>query len=397
MLGFGIDFGTTNSVVSAFDGRKITSFVDNNKLPHPSVIWYRGDSKPIVGRQAKDKIRELGNVPGNHFIKSIKSQIEKEEQFEIFGKLRYTWQVASEIFSFLKEDITIRYKDFPELREAVITVPLYFNGRQRRAIRKAAERAGIVVKSLIHEPFAAVVGYLLADPNQYEFLKQKRENILVFDWGGGTLDVTLVKLDSGCLYEVSNSGAAERSGDYFDGVLMKDVISTFQQEKNINSQGFRLDQGIESLLLHDVEFAKIELSEQQEASIELIDFYEHGNKIYNLSQDISRKHFESLINNDIEDAMNLVDQVLNTVRISHSQVNQVLLIGGTSRIPLLKDKMRQSFGIRDLQENKIPFILSVEWSHPMRVIHPMDAKTSYSILIHPSVELSLFDKLYPLI
>ena len=355
MVGFGIDFGTTNSVAAAFNGRKVTPFTDNNKLPHPSVIWYRGDGKPIVGRKAKDKIRELGNVPGNQFIKSIKSQIEKEEEFEIFGKPYYTWQIASEIFSFLKDYIANnkQYKGFPDLDEAVVTIPLKFTGRQRKSIRKAAQKAGIRVKSFIHEPFAAVVGYLLADPNQYENLKEKRENILVFDWGGGTLDITLVKLDSGHLYEVSSIAENGKSGDYFDEVLMRDVISTFQHEKNIKSQGFRLEKGVESSLLNEVEIGKIELSKDEisEISVELVDFYEDDkNKVYNLSQDIKKEHFESLIQEDVKDAMNLVDKVLSESKIKSSQVHQVLLIGGTSQIPLLKSEMYQTFGFTKVIE-----------------------------------------------
>jgi molecular chaperone DnaK len=350
MVGFGIDFGTTNSVAAAFNGRELTPFVDQNNLPHPSVVWYRGDSKPIVGRDAKDRIRDFENTPGNKFIRSIKSQIQKEEEFEIFGKSYYTWQVGSEIFRFLKEDVKHRYKNYPDITEAVVTVPLYFNGRQRRAIRKAAERAGITVKTFIHEPFAAVVGYLFADLNQREALKQRRENILVFDWGGGTLDITLVKLDSGRLYEVSNQGANGSSGDYFDELLMSYVTNTFKQEKGISSQGFRVEPGLESLLLHEVEFAKIDLSRKQRVSIELFDFYSNKQKNYALVQDINRSQFEALINTDIQDAMSLVDKVLHNARIQASQINQVLLIGGTSRIPLLISEMHKTFGITKVIE-----------------------------------------------
>ncbi|WP_019503194.1 Hsp70 family protein [Pleurocapsa sp. PCC 7319] len=202
MLGFGIDFGTTNSVAAVFDGRELTSFVDNNGRPHPSVLWFRGSEKPIIGRKAKDKLRDFGNIPGNQFIKSIKSQIKQETEIEIFGKNYHTWQVASEIFSFLKEDAVRGYPDYPEIKEAVITIPLYFNGQQRKAIRKAADNANIFVKSFIHEPFAAVIGYLFSNSNSIENLKTVKENILVFDWGGGTLDITLVKLDSGTISEV---------------------------------------------------------------------------------------------------------------------------------------------------------------------------------------------------
>lgn len=350
MVGFGIDFGTTNSVAAAFNGRKVTAFVAKDKLPHPSVLWYNGGAQPIVGRQAKDQIKNYENTPGNKFIRSIKSQIQKEEEFEIFGKHYYTWQVASEIFHFLKENTKAEYKNFPDIADAVVTVPLYFNGRQRRAIRKAAERAGIRVKTFIHEPFAAAIGHLFADPKELESLQKRRENILVFDWGGGTLDITLIKLDLGRLYEVSMAGANGKSGDYFDELLMSYVIDTFQKEKGISSEGFRIDPGMESLLLHEVEFAKIEMSRKQNVSIKLPGFYHDGYKGYALTQDIHRGQFESLIQIHIQDAMQRVDEVLHKARLQPSQVNQVLLIGGTSRIPMLTNEMYKTFGTTKVVE-----------------------------------------------
>ena len=349
MIGFGIDFGTTNSVAAAFDGRELTSFVDNNGRPHPSVLWYRGSEKPIIGRKAKDKLRDFGNIPGNQFIKSIKSQIKQETEIEIFGNNYHTWQVASEIFSFLKEDAQRGYPGYPEIQEAVVTIPLYFNGQQRKAIRQAADNANIFVKSFIHEPFAAVIGYLFSNSNSIENLKTVKENILVFDWGGGTLDITLVKLDSGTISEVSNKGYPDRAGDYFDELLMQDTIDKFQQENNIGSKGFKIEAGIESILLHDIEFAKIDLSEKDSASIEIIDFYSSNGKNYFLDSEINRSHFESLISDDIEDAMGLVDRVLHEARLQTSQVNHVLLIGGTSKIPLLDRKMRDTFGAVKVQ------------------------------------------------
>lgn len=148
MVGFGIDFGTTNSVAAAFNGREVTPFVDDNNLPHPSVVWYKGSDLIEVGRTAKDQIKNFENTPGNKFVRSIKSQIQKEDEFNIFGKPKYTWQVASEIFHFLKEDVKKRYHNFPTLEEAVVTVAVYFNGRQRRAIRKAAEMADITIEPI---------------------------------------------------------------------------------------------------------------------------------------------------------------------------------------------------------------------------------------------------------
>jgi len=344
MVGFGIDFGTTNSVASAFDGRKLRSFVGKDKLPHPSILWYKGDGNPVVGREAKDKIKDFGNTPGNQFIRSIKSRVQQETEFEIFGKYHYTWQIAGEIFRFLKEDAQDRYPAYPKMNEAVVTIPLYFNGQQRKAIRKAAEVAGIFIKNFIHEPFAAVIGYLFSSSNSLEQLKNSKENILVFDWGGGTLDITLVKLDSGTISEISNQGYPGTSGDHFDEILTADILDKFRQEHDISSQGFRIDAGLESILGHDIEFTKIDLSERESASVRIPDFYSFNDKSIPLRSEVRRSHFESLINLNIQDAMSLVDKVLHEARLQPSQVGHVLLIGGTSKIPLLDKMMRDTFG-----------------------------------------------------
>lgn len=352
MVGFGIDFGTTNSVAAAFDGRRVTPFVDSNNLPHPSVVWYNKDfPKPVIGRGAKEKIKVYGKTPGNVFIKSVKSKLEKEESFEIFGKYHTACEVASEIFRFLKEDIQTRETD-DELTEAVVTVPLDFTGKQRQKIRSAAEKVGIAIKTFIHEPFAAVVGCLLKDSSKLPSLEP--ENILVFDWGGGTLDITLVKLDSGGLYELSHwgsrAGESVKSGDDFDALLMAEVIDQFRNESNISSSGFRLDPGNESLLASEVEFAKIDLSEEESVSLGIPDFYLSNGKTYTLSQNIKRSQFESLIYRDIQEAMSRVKSVLENAHLQSSQVNRVLLIGGTSRIPLLIQEMYKMFGVTKVVE-----------------------------------------------
>jgi molecular chaperone DnaK len=158
-IGFGIDFGTTNSVAAVFNSKGLTAYVEESmKLPHPSILWYRGSEKPIVGREAKNRIKDLSNTPGHCFVKSVKSHIGRDiEEIEIFGEQYETWRVASEIFSFLKQDAQRQYAGHAEIEEAVVTIPLNFNGKQRKQIRQAANQANIHVKSFIHEPFAAVI------------------------------------------------------------------------------------------------------------------------------------------------------------------------------------------------------------------------------------------------
>jgi molecular chaperone DnaK len=344
-VGFGIDFGTTNSVVSAYDGRKITSFTDNQGLPHPSVLWFQnGDtSRPVVGAAAKMGISDYELVAGHKFIRSIKSQIAEEQKNEIFGNDYCNWEIASRIFSFLKDDIQNRFTAFPQLSAAVITVPLYFGGQQRRAIRKAAEAAGIGVKAFIHEPFAAAIGYL---HKQYELeqLKAVKENILVFDWGGGTLDITLASVADGRIKEISNAGFPGHSGDYFDEALANYMVSKFIEENEIPGDIFQMRLNIAGSFQKEIESAKIRLSSDLETTIEFFDFFEFSGESLDLYHSVERKDFERLISPEIEQALNHVRRILDISKIDVSQVGKVLLVGGTSRLPLLREHMYKMFG-----------------------------------------------------
>ena len=163
-----------------------------------------------------------------------------------------------------------------DFHDAVVTVPVYFTGRQRQAIRKAAEKAGIAIRTFIHEPFAAVIGFLYAETA--EFKLREPETILVFDWGGGTLDITLVKLEPDFTYEIGHwgthrSSSVIRSGDDFDELLMQHVVDCFREECQIPATGFRLPLGVESQLLQEIEFAKIDLSKSETIDLLLPNFY----------------------------------------------------------------------------------------------------------------------------
>ena len=345
-IGFGIDFGTTNSIVSAFNGRRINSFTDENKLPHPSVIWFRGDEEePVIGREAKKNMRDYSNEPGHKFVRSIKSRIQEQKEIEIFGKVYYNTEIASKIFQFLRRDVQNRFSTFPDLSEAVVTIPLYFGGRQRRAIRRAAELAGIRVKTFIHEPFAAVIGYLFEKYQSLEKFQDLRKNIVVFDWGGGTLDITLVQVADGRINELGNAGFPNRAGDHFDEMLMNYLIGQFQNENNISSEDFLLSSGVAGIFQNDVEFAKIELSDDDRSSINIFDFFSLKNESHDFFYAIRKEEFESIIREDVEDALRNLMRVLNSSDIDITQIHEVLLVGGTSKIPLLRELVYELFGI----------------------------------------------------
>lgn len=184
--GIGIDFGTTNSVVSFYDAFLKKNNPLTNKetnLPHPSVIWYRADGSIIVGLEAKRNIMGFSNVEGNAFISSVKRKLGKKESMNILGEKLPLHEVAAEIFKFLRKDAESRSPEF-KVNEAIVTIPIYFDGRARRELRKAADIAGVFVKNFVHEPFAAIVGYCHREESGLQIENMQRQIVLVFDWGG---------------------------------------------------------------------------------------------------------------------------------------------------------------------------------------------------------------------
>jgi molecular chaperone DnaK len=233
--GFGIDFGTTNSVVAAAVGRDAPKPLLSSGKPHPSVIWY-GPESTVVGADAKSHFNAYADQAGHRFVRSIKRQLGREKLVETTaGHTQPAWEVAAEIFRHLRTDAGREHRHTVD--EAVLSVPVAFDGRQRADIRRAAEAAGIHVTAMIHEPFAAVVGYYRSIGSNLGALPT--ETILVFDWGGGTLDMTLVRSEAGRLEELATGGLAEIAGDRFDEYLEKRARSSFLERRALQPEHFR--------------------------------------------------------------------------------------------------------------------------------------------------------------
>jgi molecular chaperone DnaK len=183
--GVGIDFGTTNSVVAIASRSKpyprIKALLSEDG-PHPSVVWYQGGVEPRVGRIAKTNILGFSEAPGNFFVPSIKRDLGKGKSLTIFNTTYEAKQIASHIFRHLKNDA--RESHGIEFSEAVVTVPVNFDGRARRDLRSAANDAGIYIKKFVHEPFAAIVGYCFSEKADRSLEDREGQKILVFDWGG---------------------------------------------------------------------------------------------------------------------------------------------------------------------------------------------------------------------
>ena len=259
---YGFDFGTTNSLVSVIEGDRCISFTDNG-LPHPSVVCYEGD-EVVVGRKARERLATAGlGVIGN-VVRSPKTLLGKHSVY-VDGVSRSPRQMVADIVRFVAEHASDeRQADYSR---AVVTIPVDMSGERRRDLREAFRLAGITIDQFVHEPLAALYGHLRTQPDfASEIRRLDRQYMLVFDWGGGTLDLTLCRLVDGYLVQIANHGCSHLGGDVIDESIMNEVVLRHcVKHAQLGSVDVAVD--AQKRLLARAERAKIELSIKSQAQI----------------------------------------------------------------------------------------------------------------------------------
>lgn len=355
-LAIGIDFGTTNSIAAAWgeDVLKIQpqpeafwDTSDGRKRPHASVVWYSPDSNPIVGNAARAKMGALGGAMGNRFIRSIKRSLGDDSPHELIGGQRAAgFEIAANIFQHIRQHAsTSQLLRGREIMECVVTVPVTFSGRQRRDIRRAVERAGMKLRSFLHEPFAAMISHFYHPDRKLGAARGQR--VLVFDWGGGTLDVCIVQVsnDGKRVVELAHGGIEDHAGDDFDHRLMAQLRTSFlNRYKDIADEELALQGGVRDRLWLNAEAGKIDLSQHHKTAVTVANFHQKDGNILDLEESVTRGDFEALITAEVDAALRCVQRCLDTARLSAGTIDHVLLVGGTSNIPLVRERLETLFG-----------------------------------------------------
>lgn len=356
-IAYGIDFGTTNSLASVW-GDDLVQMGDarprafwNNpdhglRHPHPSIVWYGPHDIPIVGDQARRNMASQEHSMGHAFVKSIKRKLGGE--IEVVGGQRVqSWEVAAEIFRHLRDHASETGHGLHnvEIDEAVVTIPVNFNGKQRRDIRKAMQKAGISLNTFIHEPFAALLAHHYKPGNRLRDIAGKR--FIVFDWGGGTLDMCIVEVssDGSRIYELSHDGIEDRAGDDFDRNIMRRLKSRFADKHSLDPD-IPLSGRIQDRFNMVAEEAKIRLSSKIKTSVSVPHFYHQNGNILDMMDNLERSEFEGLIKRELDAAEACVQRLLDKARLSPGLVDEVLLVGGTSNIPAVRNLVERTFGAR---------------------------------------------------
>lgn len=347
---FGLDFGTTNSLAAFVDevsGRMI-AFSDPNDRPHPSVVWYRG-GEVVVGQRARRELDSGDEAISGDFVRSPKRLLNFDAPIYVAGRTIDPSDVVAEVLRFIKADATNPERSKNErsvVDRAVFSIPVDLDGLGRQRLRRAARSAGIAVVQFVHEPLAALYGYLRAQPDFHRLLTElEGQRLLVFDWGGGTLDLTLCLVTGGRLVQIANRGDNDVGGDRFDDVIRNLVIQKHAGSHGIEDIDARVAEGARIRLLTECENAKIRLSKAQSSPV-LVRGFLKDQPGRDLALELSREELERAVDGLAQRGLAQIEQLLADAGLSLQEIAFCLPTGGMVNMPLVRNGLLQRFGAR---------------------------------------------------
>ena len=324
----GIDLGTTNSCVAVMEGGKPTVIANaEGARTTPSVVAFAKNGERLVGEPAKRQ----AVTNADKTISSIKRHMGTNYKVNIDGKNYSPQEISAMVLQKLKADAEAYLGE--KVTEAVITVPAYFNDAQRQATKDAGKIAGLDVKRIINEPTAAALAYGLDNENE--------QKILVYDLGGGTFDVSIIESGDGVIEVLATNGDTHLGGDDFDNKLTNYMLAEFKRKEGVD---LSLDKMALQRLKEAAEKAKKELSSAATTNINLpyITATAEGPKHFEM--DLTRAKFNELTHDLVERTVVPVQNAMRDAGLNNSDISKVLLVGGSTRIPAVQDRVRQLTG-----------------------------------------------------
>ena len=324
----GIDLGTTNSVVAVMEGGKPTVIANaEGSRTTPSIVGFSKTGEKLVGQLAK---RQAILNP-DKTIASIKRHMGEDYKVNIDGKDYTPQEISAMILRKLADDASNYLGE--KVTSAVITVPAYFNDAQRQATKDAGRIAGLDVLRIVNEPTAAALAYGLE--------KEKAEKVLVFDLGGGTFDVSILEIGDGVHEVLSTSGDTHLGGDDFDQKVMDWICDEFKKQEGIDLRG---DKQAMQRVKEAAEKAKCELSSVMETNINLPFITADANGPKHLDLNLTRAKFEDLCRDLLNRCKTPVENALRDAGITKNDINEVVLVGGSTRIPAVQQLVKEYTG-----------------------------------------------------
>ena len=323
----GIDLGTTNSCVAVLEGGKASVITNaEGERTTPSVVSYKnGEIK--VGTVAKNEA-----ITSSDVVRSNKRYIGTDHKFHVNGKDVTSVEVSAQILMKLKKDAEAYLND--KVTKAVITVPAYFNDAQRQATKDAGKVAGLEVERIINEPTAAAIAYGIDK-------QDKNQKILVYDLGGGTFDVSVLEIGDGVYEVLATAGNNKLGGDDFDQRIIDYLVEEFKKQNGID---LSTDKLALQRLKDAAEKAKKDLSSAVTTNISLPFITQGSNGPLHLDVTLTRAKFEDLIRDLVESTTKQVKDALKEANLSSSDLDKVLLVGGSTRIPCVQELVKRETG-----------------------------------------------------
>ena len=324
----GIDLGTTNSCVAVMEGGQPTVIANSEGArTTPSVVAFTKSGERLVGETAKRQA--VTNVDGT--VISIKRHMGENYKFNYDGKGFSPQEISAMILQKLKKDAESYIGE--EVKEAVITVPAYFSDAQRQATKDAGKIAGLDVKRIINEPTAAALAYGLDN--------EKEQKIMVYDLGGGTFDVSIIDIGDGVIEVLATSGNNHLGGDDFDQRVMDYLVAEF---KTANGIDLSADKMAMQRIKEAAEKAKKELSSSTTTNINLPYITADATGPKHLDVTLTRAKFDELTHDLVDATIVPVQNALKDADLDASEIDKVLLVGGSTRIPAVQDEVQKIMG-----------------------------------------------------
>lgn len=325
-IAIGIDLGTSNSAAAIYRRGKVESLPIDGKKVLPSVVSFRDYNNVLVGQAAKSRLY----IDPENSVSSSKRYMGADKKYLVQGKILTPVDVAKEILQKIKNEAGKYLGE--EVTEAVITVPAYYTEEQRRATKQAAEKAGLNVLRLLPEPTAAAIAYGLE--------KEKNQTIMVYDLGGGTFDVSILKVEHNNFKVIAVDGDAQLGGDDFDETIIDHLIGKYKISLATSTDS--ASSIVRQQLKEAAEELKKELSESDIADISIPDVYGH-----HIDEEISNKEFNQLIKPLLDRTIIKMNKVLKEANMTKRDISRVILVGGSTRMPavqkIVKEQIKQPY------------------------------------------------------
>lgn len=328
---FGIDFGTTNSALVGYTVTdqitKVSKYGDQEERPIPSAVAIDDNGKVYTGREAWNKKTQLRETC--HYFHSIKTILDSDESYDIAGKSWSPVDIASEVFKHLKSNVKFRINI--DMKDALVSIPVGFSKNKRIKLRQAAQKAGIFITAFVSEPTAAFFA-------NYNELKSSSQ-VAIFDWGGGTLDVSVIKHSKGKIFELAADGM-NIAGDYIDQKIAERIHSKIDSKKKLHIAFEDMPPNAQDMMRVRAERAKIALSEEDDANITINQYGNYGA----CRENIDYFWFKDIIEPEVTKAINCFEGVIKQSGVGIANIDRIVMVGGSSNLRPLIDKMEEKYG-----------------------------------------------------